>query len=206
MARKRTAYHHGNLRQVFLRAALRMAEREGVGSLSMRELARRVGVSHGAPYHHFADRTSLLAAVAEEGFVLLARAMSDALVIAGKDPRARFEACGRGYVAFALEHRAHFRIMFRPELIDPEHYPAVDAQSQAALQLLTTIVDDCQRAGLARHVEAKALVLTAWSTAHGFASLCVDGPLARGLRNFPGDPSVLAVGVSRTLGALLEPD
>lgn len=187
-----------------MRTVLKMAEREGVGSLSMRELARRAGVSHGAPYHHFPDRESLLAAIAEDGYRLLAQTMARALAAAGADPRARFEASGRAYVEFALAHKAHFRIMYRPELMDPASHPAVDAASQAALQVLVAIVHDCQDAGLARGVDAMHLVLTAWSTAHGFASLAVDGPLARGLRNFPGDPSALAVGVSRTLGALLE--
>src|SRR5688572_33107199 len=96
------AYHHGDLRAVLLRTAGEMLEKEGLGALSLREVARRSGVSHNAPYRHFPDRDSLLAALAAEGF----REFGDALA---KRPR---QEMGEAYVEFALEHPQRFRLMF----------------------------------------------------------------------------------------------
>src|SRR6476661_4198967 len=110
--RKRTAYHHGDLRPALLQASLALIEEDGIGALSLREVARKAGVSHNAPYHHFKDRGSLLAALAEDGFATLAREMAAARA-AAPDAQARLEACGLAYIRFALESRARFKLMFR---------------------------------------------------------------------------------------------
>lgn len=100
------AYHHGDLRRALLAAALEAIEEVGPTALSLRDLARRAGVSHAAPAHHFGDKAGLLTALAAQGFDLLAQA----LVQAGDD---LLEA-GVAYVDFAVRHRAYFEVMFRP--------------------------------------------------------------------------------------------
>ncbi|MFP3992664.1 helix-turn-helix domain-containing protein, partial [Streptomyces sp. E11-3] len=102
------SYHHGNLRRAILTAALEVIRTDGPTGLSLRDLARRAGVSHAAPAHHFKDRAGLLTAIAAEGFDLLAVALADA-----PDLRER----GVRYVRFGVEHPAHFQVMFRPELL-----------------------------------------------------------------------------------------
>src|SRR5919206_2322086 len=97
-----STYHHGNLRPALLRTAAKTLEKEGLGALSLRELARRAGVSHNAPYRHFPDRDSLLAALAAEGFEMLGDALE-------KRPRREM---GEAYVEFALAHPQRFRLMF----------------------------------------------------------------------------------------------
>ena len=104
---KRTAYHHGDLRRALLEASLALIDESGIGALSLREAARKAGVSHNAPYHHFKDRGSLLAALAEEGFAQLAADMTAARA-AAPDARTRLEACGQAYVRFALNSPARF--------------------------------------------------------------------------------------------------
>src|SRR6478736_10491603 len=99
-------YHHGDLRRAVLTAALDVIRTEGPGALSLRDLARRAGVSHAAPAHHFKDRTGLLTAIAAEGYALFADALADA-----PDLRER----GVAYVRFAATHPAHFQVMFQPE-------------------------------------------------------------------------------------------
>ncbi len=102
------SYHHGDLRRVLLSTAAEAIAESGPAALSLRELARRAGVSHAAPAHHFGDKAGLLTALATQGFDLLA----DALRQAGDD----LLDTGVAYVGFAVRHRAHFDVMFRPEL------------------------------------------------------------------------------------------
>jgi len=199
---KRTAYHHGDLRRALLSASSTLLEEEGIGALSLREVARKAGVSHNAPYYHFRDRGSLLAALAEEGFAELAREMSDARA-AAPNARARLEACGQAYVRFALRSPARFKMMFRPELAAPSEEAAVAKSSTPALDTLTAAIIEAQAAGLAPAGDPKPLVLTSWCAVHGLASLWLDGPLARAHRTFGPSPEKLASTLSATLADLL---
>ena len=199
---KRTAYHHGDLRSALLQASLALIDELGIGALSLREVARKAGVSHNAPYHHFKDRGSLLAALAEDGFAALAQEMADARV-AAPNARARLEACGLAYIRFAQESPARFKLMFRPELTGPDAEAAVAQSSTAALDTLTTAIIEAQAGGLAPAGDPRPLVLTCWAAVHGLASLWLDGPLVRAHRAFGTSPEKLVVAVTATLSGLL---
>jgi AcrR family transcriptional regulator len=199
---KRTAYHHGDLRRALLEASLDLVDEAGIGALSLREVARKAGVSHNAPYHHFRDRGSLLAALAEEGFAELAREMAEARAKA-PDARARLEACGLAYVRFALRSPARFKVMFRPELAAPSEEEAVARSSNPALETLTASIKEAQAAGLAPAGDPMPLVLASWSAVHGMASLWLDGPLARTHRLFGPSPDKIAAVLASTLSGLL---
>ncbi|WP_326604113.1 TetR/AcrR family transcriptional regulator [Streptomyces sp. NBC_01799] len=158
-------YHHGDLRRAVLTAALDVIRTEGPGALSLRDLARRAGVSHAAPAHHFKDRTGLLTAIAAEGYGLFADALADA-----PDLRER----GVRYVRFATGHPAHFQVMFQPELYRPDDPELLAAKTRAAQALRAGVTglpaegrgDDPRLAGVA-----------AWSLAHGYATLLLSGNL-----------------------------
>ncbi|GGW42373.1 TetR/AcrR family transcriptional regulator [Streptomyces xantholiticus] len=155
MSSERT-YHHGDLRRAVLSAALDVIRAEGPSAVRLRDLARRAGVSHAAPAHHFKDRTGLLTAIAAEGYELLADALSEA-----PDLRER----GVAYVRFALGHPAHFQVMFQPELHRRDDSGLLAAKERASAELragITTLdtVPEPRTAGIA-----------AWSLAHGFATL-----------------------------------
>jgi AcrR family transcriptional regulator len=196
-----TAYHHGDLPRIILRATLSLIEQEGVAHLSMREIARNAGVSHAAPYHHFGDKAGVIAALAADGFELLEAALRSAVERA-EGPQARFEACGRAYVRFAVGHPAYFRVMFRPERASAEEHSRVSPRAHAAYQVLVEVVSECRRAGLGLGVAPRALVLTGWSTVHGLASLLVNGPSALGAGALD-NPERLERVVAKTLGTLL---
>jgi AcrR family transcriptional regulator len=199
---KRTAYHHGDLRAALLQASLALVEEGGIAALSLREVARKAGVSHNAPYHHFADRGSLLAALVEDGFAALAKEMADARA-AAPDARSRLEACGQAYVRFALASRARFKLMFRPELTGGSEGRAAAQSPPGALEILTGAIVEAQAAGIAPAGDPKPLVLTCWSAVHGLASLWLDGPLARVQRAFAASPDELVRVVPATLSVLL---
>ncbi|GAB3969328.1 TetR/AcrR family transcriptional regulator [Plantactinospora veratri] len=163
-------YHHGNLRRALLAAAATAIEESGPAALSLRDLARRAGVSHAAPAHHFGDKAGLLTAFATEGYEMLA----DTLARVREATDGSLLELGVGYVMFAVRHRAHFEVMFRPELFHRDDAGLAAAQQRARAAL---------RAGVAglpappAGAEAAQTELAAWSIVHGFATLWLGGVL-----------------------------
>lgn len=152
-----TTYHHGALRAAVLAAAAKIMEKEGLAGLSVREAARRAGVSHNAPYRHFPDRDALLAALAIEGFRELGKALE------GRSGR----ELGQAYVHYALQHPQRFRLMFGGQLALARH-GELRAQAEATYERLAKAL-----AGLG--AEASFAAAAAWSLVHGLAQLILDG-------------------------------
>ena len=153
-------YHHGSLRSVILRAAVAHIAEYGPASLSLRELARRAGVSHAAPAHHFGNKTGVFTAIATEGFRMVAEATS-----AIEGPSA-MGAAGLAYLRFAVDHPAHFMIMSRPDLYDgddPELIAARSASEAGFLEGVSELSPDDQT--------GPAIALAARCAMHGFVSL-----------------------------------
>jgi len=163
---------------MLLATALRLVEEEDLDALTLREVARRAGVTHSAPYHHFPTKEALLAAVAEEGFRELYTEQLQAAAKAGTDPVARLKSLGVAYVSYAARHPGRFRVMFRNTKEGWFGHPAVLEASQLSFVLLTSTADDARRAGKV-DVELFEFVLAAWSVVHGLATLWLDGPLQR---------------------------
>lgn len=146
----------------------------------MREVARRAGVSHQAPYHYFADRESILAALVQEGFQLLKASMEKEM--AGAATRAAaIRAIGVAYVAFALDHAAHFQLMFRSDLVRLDRHPGAKACAEEAFQLVIDVVSRAWSRPGAPDDEPTRLARTiaCWSMAHGLADLLLAGKLDR---------------------------
>jgi AcrR family transcriptional regulator len=180
----KTGYHHGDLRRTIVAAAVAAIGESGLDGWSLRELARRAGVSHAAPAHHFGDKTGVLTAIAAEGFTMLA----DALEAAEPD----FLAAGLSYVDFAVNHPVHFAVMFQPSL-----YRAGDeAVRQAETRAGDVLRKGARAVAAGSKATAEHTTLAAWSIAHGFASLWISGAL----RPTPGTDAVDAARpVLRTL-------
>lgn len=160
-------YHHGDLRRAVLDAAAGAIEESGPAALSLRELARRAGVSHAAPAHHFGDKAGLLTALATEGFDLLA----DALAAAGAGGTLER---GVAYLRFATTHRAHFEVMFHPDLYHADDPELLTARARATTGLQGAVAAlPAPPAGR----EARLTGLAAWSIVHGFATLWLSGAI-----------------------------
>jgi AcrR family transcriptional regulator len=155
-------YHHGDLRRAILEEALRVIAADGPAALSLRDLARRAGVSHAAPAHHFKDKAGLLTAIATDGYERLADALEAETILL---------ELGAAYVRFALDHPAHFEIMFRPDLYHQSDVDLAAARSRTRAAL--------QAAARARRGGRRETPLAAWSLAHGFATLWATGSMAR---------------------------
>ncbi|WP_101525703.1 TetR/AcrR family transcriptional regulator [Nocardioides houyundeii] len=161
-------YHHGDLRRALLDEAASLITDEGPQAASLRELARRVGVSHAAPTHHFGDRRGLLTALAAEGLGLLTEALRSAT------PEG-FDQAAVAYVQFARSHPGHYTVMHRPELLDSSD-PALHAARATAAQALAggvATIPQNKRAHLSLDQGAQ----TAWALVHGLASLTAEGAI-----------------------------
>ncbi len=169
----KSPYHHGDLYAALLIAAEAELGERGVEAFSLRQVARRAGVSHAAPAHHFRDANGLLTALAAEGFRRFLETQRQKELAAKPDPESQLMASGVGYVEFAMTRPALFRLMFgsgRPDYSHPDLRAAADAAYQHLTQLVTL------------NGGAELEIAAAWSVVHGVADLMVAGRL-RGLKN-----------------------
>jgi len=173
----KSGYHHGRLRQALLTAALELIAQTGVSALSLREVARRAGVSHAAPAHHFKDKAGLLTALATEGFDRFTQAQLAGEARGGDDPNLRFCYLGHAYVMFAVEYPSYFELMFRPELLNKDDPELVRASRGAYAVLLEAVRATFERPPTDHELSMRAT--TAWAQAHGLATLWLDGNLAQ---------------------------
>jgi len=172
MTARRAAAPVSDLRSRILAASAALVESEGLAALSMREVARRAGVTHQAPYHHFADRESILAELVKDGFEELADRLERAIDCAlPRDTRALLASAGLAYVGFALDHPGRFRMMFRPEVCDHGRFPAAQAAGERAFEQLMRMV------GLVHGEATIVLASMHWAQVHGLAGLLLDGSL-----------------------------
>lgn len=190
----RTSYHHGNLRAAVIAAAVAEVEAVGADAVSLREIARRAGVSHAAPAHHFGDRAGLFTAIATEGFAMAAEEIAPHAL--GRD---EFIAGGAAYVGFALAHPGHFEVMFRPAL-----YRGDDPDLAAARNAAFDVLWSSARASVEDESDVLGLVLAGWATAHGFATLWLSASLEERLGEAAADAGEELRRGMVTLGRLAE--
>ncbi|MFC5577268.1 TetR/AcrR family transcriptional regulator [Lysobacter niabensis] len=187
------AYHHGDLRRELVATATDILRREGGDELTLRAVARAAGVSQTAPYRHFPDKSSLLAAVAETGFSKLDARCEDALA-ATAGARNRLHQLGKAYVQFALDEPALFRLMFSAELGKfKDEYPELVAKGKRVHDLMRATVEEILSEADAAKAELETSCAAAWSLVHGLAFLLID----RGIRASPHETDALVDGVTR---------
>lgn len=163
MATKRRPYHHGDLRAALVKAAVETIDEVGPGAMSLREVARRAGVTHPAATYHFGDKAGLLTAVATEGYRLLGESLRDTYQSTNS-----FLEVGVAYVRFAVTHRGYFEVMYRPEYFDPADPALLEVKAGTASLLYGSRSPDIQQ--LSEGVAA-------WAIVHGIATLWLNGNL-----------------------------
>jgi AcrR family transcriptional regulator len=169
----RRPYHHGNLREALLHGAVRVIAEAGPAAFTLREVARRAGVSHNAPYRHFRDKDALLSAVAAQGFRELTRVMRQAAE-RETDPLGQLTHSGLAYVEFALRRPEHFTVMFDAPVRGSDA-PEYKEASEEAFNTLVTYIRNCQDGGQLPAGQTLERALHAWSLVHGIAKLATAG-------------------------------
>lgn len=183
---KSRPYHHGDLRTAVLAAAEKILEREGIDALTLRAVARAVGVSHTAPKNHFGDLEGLLSELAAVGYLRFGESLAGAMSAAGSDPRGRMRAMGRAYVDFARAHPGLFQLMFRSERLDMSR-PALREAVDSARQALRSAAMSSAPVKPFTALQIAARATASWSLVHGFAILLLDGRLRNTLSLLPGE-------------------
>jgi len=201
-ARPVDSYHHGDLRAALLRAAGELLAERGIEGFTLRECARRAGVSHGAPAHHFGDAAGMLTAYAAQGYERMTALMRDYQARAEADHGSHLKAAGLAYIDFAVANRAQFQLMFRSDRINPDDAEFA-AAAEAAFEALAGAARDAAPRASADATQISDRMLLAWSMVHGFATLALEGQLAH--RYGKQSPRQFARTVGERLVALLRP-
>lgn len=188
-------YHHGDLRRVVIETAQDMLREDKGWQFTLREVARRAGVSHAAPYKHFPDKSVLLAELASIGFEDLRAQISDAVTPPPRSARAEFACACKAYIRFGMANPSLYRLMFSGEVDKADHERLREASSNA-FAVLVDLLERGQGNGAFKKQPVRAQAAASWSLIHGFTMLAIDGQL---VPDKAGGKSVDAV-----LTALLE--
>lgn len=176
---RRETYHHGRLKQAMVEAATQLIAEVGPHAVTVREAARRAGVSPGAPFRHFPTRAALMTAVAEEAMRRFQKAISACLAqVARFGPREKLEVVGKAYVGWAVNHPAYFKALSNRDLIDFEGSSALMEMSAQTEALLAGLFGEARQRGLLRSDDVETTALSARAMVYGLARMFVDGHFA----------------------------
>ena len=170
------SYHHGDLRNALVAAGLQVLSEQGAEALNLREVARKAGVSHAAPYRHFADKDALIAAIAIDGFRKLENQLRKSSDSRKRTTASKLVALGQAYVQFALNHIDHFRVMFTLHR-EREIYPELHIASKACFNVLVSTLAEAQAKGDLHVGDPVLMSEILWSSLHGMAMLLSNGQI-----------------------------
>lgn len=170
----KSPYHHGDLKNALIKAGADILATEGAGSLTLRKVAAKAGVSHSAPYAHFADKETLIAAITTAGFQQLHDRLAATMKMELDDPSDLLLEVAYTYTQFAQESAAFYKLMFSGLLEHEQAFPDFVAISKTSFQLLVDLVTRCQNAGILPEGPADILAVSVWSLVHGFTSLLLE--------------------------------
>jgi AcrR family transcriptional regulator len=171
-------YHHGDLKNALIEAGIKILAKEGVGGLSLRKVAKKAGVSHSAPYAHFTDKQSLIAAISTEGFKQLYAELDTAVSQYASDPKRQLMEGAWAYVQFAINNTDTFKIMFSGVLEKEKDYPSFVEISRRTFDRVVDVVRACQDAGFLRPAPQEIMAVSVWGQLHGIVSLLLEGQVS----------------------------
>ncbi len=195
----RKKYHHGDLKNALIKAGVEILSKEGIEGLSLRKVAQRAGVSHSAPYSHFPDKQSLIAAISTEGFHQLYDELDTAILAQPNDPKRQLLMGAQAYVRFALNHTDTFKIMFSGVLEKEKEYPAFVEISHKTFQRVVDVVKACQSAGLLKTTSPEMMAVAVWGQVHGIISLALEGQISHSVLDQHAIEDVVSFAIEQML-------
>ena len=178
--RRPTSYHHGNLREALIDAAVQLTEEGGPDSVSVREVAKRAGVSPGAPFRHFSNKTALMTAVAEQAMSRFRSEITNAVDnVATDEPIERFAAVGVAYLRWAIRNPTHFQIISTRSLIDWDSSESLRRDNEAVRSLMEVSMVEAQQRSMLRSNDIADTQIAARALVYGLARMVIDGHFAQ---------------------------
>jgi len=171
---KKTAYHHGNLKEALIAASLEILSEKGIEGLSLRNVAKKVGVSHTAPYNHFADKQVLLAAISTAGHEQLHQVLMITFEKSKDNPQNIIPEIAWTYLQFAMNNPAKFKLMFSGALEEERNHPAFIEVTSKTIAHFEEIIVFCQNKGQLPAGRVDNLAIKLWSEVHGFSTLMLE--------------------------------
>jgi AcrR family transcriptional regulator len=175
---KKKTYHHGDLKNALIKAGADILSKEGVSALSLRKVAQQAGVSHAAPYAHFADKQALIAAISTEGYQKLYAQIAQVADQYRSDPLRRLVESSWAYVQFALNEPDHFKVTLSGMIDKEQEYPAFVEAAQQTFNLVVDIVAQGQQAGLLRQGAPDLTAVSVWALIHGLVTLLLENQIS----------------------------
>jgi AcrR family transcriptional regulator len=180
---KKKTYHHGDLKNALIKAGADILSKEGVSALSLRKVAQQAGVSHAAPYAHFADKQALIAAISTEGYQKLYAQIAQAAQQYRSDPLRRLVESSWAYVQFALNEPDQFKVTLSSMIEKEQEYPAFVEAAQQTFNLVVEIVAQGQQAGLLRPGTPDLTAVSVWALIHGLVTLLLENQISHTVLN-----------------------
>ncbi|NWG08404.1 MAG: TetR/AcrR family transcriptional regulator [Chloroflexi bacterium] len=170
-------YHHGDLKNALIKAGVKILAKEGVGGLSLRKVAKQAGVSHAAPYSHFADKQALIAAISTEGFKQLYIQIEEIRAAHRNRPEALLVETAWAYMQFAFNEPDRFKLMFSSVLEKEKEYPDFVESSKKNFEQIVEVIEACQSVGILRSGPSDLTTVSVWSMVHGLVMLALEGQI-----------------------------
>jgi AcrR family transcriptional regulator len=171
---KKTQYHHGDLKNALIKEGLKIISEDGIQGLTLRKVASRIGVTHTAPYAHFADKQALIAAISAEGHHELFKEMNFLYQKYQDEPYKQLVEIGWHYIQFAIKDPEYFRIMFSKVIEDGEIHPEFIEISDKNYEIVSQVIINCQKAGIIDPEDHEKRTIYIWSVIHGLATLIIE--------------------------------
>lgn len=173
-----SAYHHGDLKNALIQAGVALLAQEGVNGLTLRKVAKYAGVSHAAPYAHFADKQALIAAISTEGFKQLNVKIEEIRCQFEANPKLLLIETAWAYVQFALNEPDRFQLMFSSILEKEQAYPDFVEISKKNFSQLVRVVKICQKCGILKTGDPELSAVSVWANVHGLVMLVIEGQIS----------------------------
>jgi len=195
----RKKYHHGDLKNALIQAGIEILSKEGLEGLSLRKVALRAGVSHSAPYSHFPEKQSLIAAISTEGFNQLYDQLNAAVSPHAGDPKRQLFEGTCAYTRFALEYKDIFKIMFSGVLEKEKEYPAFVEISRKTFERVVNIVQACQGAKVLGSGSPEVMAVAVWGQVHGIVSLALEGQISHTVLNHQAVEDIVSFAIEQMI-------